>query len=367
MPLPKRRIRLDDPNVGALEKKFLAKAIDRGYVSTVGPFVKEFEATFARYCGVRSAVSTQSGTAAIHMSLHEAGIGPGDEVIVPVLTFVATVNPIIQRGATPVFIDVDPGTWTLDVRQVAAALTKRTKAIVPVHLFGNPCDMGPLLALARKKSIMIIEDATESLGATYRGRMTGTLGQFGCFSFNGNKVITTGGGGMVLGRKAKQLEHIRSLVNQARRDSNGMFHDEAGFNYRMTNIEAALGLAQMERLNAFLKKKRLFNALYRRELEGVKGIRFQRETPDAVGAWWLSAIFFERKDAGAVQRRLAANGVPSRRVFVPLTAFPHCAPFAGAPCREAFSIYDQSLCLPSSTVNALEDIKFVCSVIKRTM
>jgi len=206
------------------------------------------------------------------MALYEVGIGPGDEVIVPVLTFVATVNPIKYVGATPVFVDVDIHTWNIDPAKIEENITKKTKAIIPVHLYGNPCNMDEITKIAYKHNLYVIEDATESLGAKHKGVHTGTLGDLGCFSFNGNKVITTGGGGMVIGNNEKHLAHIKFLVNQARDESKGYYYPEIGFNYRMTNLEAAVGLAQFKRLNDFLVKKRTFNMIYRDELKSCKEI-----------------------------------------------------------------------------------------------
>ncbi len=363
----KRSILLDEPNVGEAEKRYLAKAVDTGYVSTVGPFVGQFERIFARYCGTANAVSTQSGTAALQVSLYELGIGAGDEVIVPVLTFVASVNPVIHAGAKPVFVDVDPATWNMDVRQVEKAITKKTKAIMPVHLYGNPCEMDALLFLARQNKLAVIEDATESLGASYRGRPTGTLGDFGCFSFNGNKIITTGGGGMIVGRDAGKVRHIKFLVNQARDERDGFFHSEPGFNYRMTNIEAALGLAQMGRLGFFLKKKRLFNAIYREELKKVKRLRFQQESPGARGSCWITSVVWEGGRVADLQKDLKERGIPTRRIFRPVTAFPYCSSYTPKKFPEATAVYEQGICLPSSTINSAEDIGYVCSVLKELL
>lgn len=248
---------LDAPSVGELEKQYLSRMIDTGFVSTFGPFVAEFEEKIARYLNVKKAVSTQSGTAALHVALHEAGIGIGDEVIVPALTFVATVNPIVYRGATPVFADVNKDTYNIDPQEIEKAITEKTRAIIPVHLYGNPCNMGAIKEIANKYKLIIIEDAAESLGARYNGKFTATIGDFGCLSFNGNKTITTGGGGMVVSDNVKRINHIKFLVNQARDESVGYYHSEVGFNYRMTNMEAALGLAQMEKLKEFLEKKAL--------------------------------------------------------------------------------------------------------------
>ena len=275
---------LDAPNLGEREKAKLCECVDSTYVSTAGPFVPEFEERFAGYLGVPSAVAVQSGTAALHVALAEIGIGPGDEVIVPALSFVASVNPVLYAGATPVLVDVDPETWTLDMAKVRKALTPRTKAVIPVHIYGNPCDMDALLEICEQHSIAVVEDATESLGGTWRGKPTGTLGEFGCFSFNGNKLITTGGGGMVTARDAERAKRVKFLVNQSRDASKGYYHPELGYNYRMTNLEASLGLAQMERIDDFLQKKRTFARIYKEALDGLPGVALQKETPGGESA-----------------------------------------------------------------------------------
>lgn len=361
-----KNIYLDAPNIGSLEKKYLAMAVDSGYVSTAGPYVSKFEDKFSKYVGVKKAVSIQSGTSAIHLSLHELGIGDGDEVIVPALTFVATVNPVVYVGARPVFADVDIQTWNIDPKEIERRITKRTKAVIPVHLYGNPCDMGAIMGIAKKYGIFVIEDAAESLGAKYKGKHTGTFGDLGCFSFNGNKIITTGGGGMVVGKDAGRLEHIKFLVNQARDESKGYYHPEIGFNDRMTNIEAVLGLAQMKRLNGFLKKKRIFNKIYIEGLKDIRCIRFQETHEDASGSHWLTSVIFEKGiDIAALQKRLGEKKIPVRRIFMPVTEFPPYARFKHGGYEMSYQIYDTGLCLPSSTLNSEKDVSFVCKTLKK--
>jgi len=360
------KIELDAPNVSGLEKERIHETIDSGFVSTFGPFVPRFENRIAEYLGAKKAVSTQSGTTAIHIALYELGIGPGDEVIVPALTFVATVNPIIYVGATPVFVDVDVKTWNIDLEDVERKITERTKAIIPVHLYGNPCKIDELVNMARERGIYVIEDVTESLGAKYKKVHTGTFGDFGCLSFNGNKVITTGGGGMIVGNDAQKLDHIKFLLNQARDESREYYHPEIGFNGRMTNIEAALGLAQMERLNFFLVKKKNFNNIYKKELKDAGFIDFQKEYEDAHSSCWLSCIICEKDDIDItlLQKRLKDNGIPTRRVFMPVTEFPPYKKFKKTALDKSYHIYERSLCLPSSTLNSEDDIYYVCSVLK---
>ncbi|MCL5062032.1 MAG: LegC family aminotransferase [Nitrospirae bacterium] len=363
-----KEIYLDAPNIGHLEKEYINRAADSGYVSTVGPYVTEFEEEFAGYLDAKKAVSTQSGTAAIHIALYELGIGSGDEVIVPTLTFIATVNPVVYVGAVPVFVDVDSETWNIDPAQIEKAITEKTKAIIPVHLYGNPCNMDEIMRIAQRYNLRVIEDATESLGAKYRGKYTGTFGDMGCFSFNGNKVITTGGGGMVVGNDEMRLSHIRFLVNQARDETRGYFHPEIGFNYRMTNIEAALGLAQMERLEEFLKKKRLFNSIYKEELKKIESIRFQKEYESADSSNWLTCALFGRDmDIPSLQKVFKAKGIQTRRIFMPLTEFPPYMPYKYADYKNSYFIYEKGLCLPSSTLNSEDDIYHVCRTIKEML
>ncbi|MCQ9206951.1 MAG: LegC family aminotransferase [Omnitrophica bacterium] len=363
-----KKIYLDSPNVGVQEKEYVNNAIDAGYVSTAGPFVSEFEERFALYLGAKAAVSTQSGTAALHMALYELKIRAGDEVIVPAATFVATVNPVVYTGATPVFADVDRRTWNISPSEIKKNVNRKTKAIIPVHFYGNPCDMDEILEIAKEHNLYVIEDAAESLGAQYKGRHTGTFGIFGCFSFNGNKIITTGGGGMVVGNDTERLKHIKFLVNQAKDEKEEYYHPEIGFNKRMTNIESALGLAQMNRLSEFLRKKKLFNSIYRKELEGITGIRFQEEHEGARSSRWLTCIVFEEKiDVKKLQKRLEEKGIPTRRIFMPVVEFPPYRRYKKYDYKNCYEIYEKGLCLPSSTVNSESDIYYVCETLKQAI
>ncbi|GAB6076189.1 LegC family aminotransferase [Desulfurobacterium crinifex] len=358
-----RMVYLDAPLLGEREKEYLCKAIDIGYVSSVGPFVPEFEKKLAKYLGVENSVAVQSGTAALHLSLYELGIGKGDEVIVPALTFVATVNPIVYVGAKPIFVDVDIKTWNINPEEIEKKITEKTKAIIPVHLYGNPCNMDEILNIAKKYELYVIEDATESLGAKYSGKFTGTFGDFGCFSFNGNKIITTGGGGLVVGKNKKRLEHIRFLANQARDISHNYYHPEIGFNYRMTNIEAALGLAQFERLEDFIEKKKLFNSIYREELGKLKHVSFQEECKKGESCWWLTAITIEGIDISELQKRLLKEGIQTRRIFTPVVEFPMYK-MKKENYESSYKIFESGICLPSSPLNSKDDILRSCKILK---
>jgi perosamine synthetase len=358
-------IPLDAPNIGDLEKEYVTRAVASGYVSTVGPLVAEFEERFAAYVGAQYAVATVNGTSAIHLALRLLGIGPGDEVIVPALTFVGTVNPVVYAGATPVAVDVDPQTWNISVNALEKAVTERTRAVIPVHLYGNPADMTAVGEIARRYGLYIIEDAAEALGATFRDRHVGTLGDLGVFSFNGNKVMTTGGGGMLVTDDRDMAARARLLVNQGR--ASGMIeyeHQEIGYNYRLTNLQAALGLAQMERLPEFLVVKRRNAALYRQELQGVPGLQWQTELEGAKSNWWLFSILIDGQEygmeKGAVAERLLAAGVQVRPLFRPLACQPAYTQYGFKKCAVSELLFSKGLNLPSATSLTEEDVLEVC-------
>jgi len=355
----KQPVFLDDPVLGSLEKDYLARAIDSTYVSTAGPFVPEFEEKFAAYVGTKRAVAVQSGTAALHMALYQLGVGPGDEVIVPALTFIASINPVLYVGARPVIVDVDPDTWTMSPSAVETAINPHTRAIMPVHLYGNPCDMDTLTDLARVHQIAVIEDATESLGAEQHGRKTGTFGVMGCFSFNGNKVLTTGGGGMIVTDDDRVADHVKYLVNQARDPVPGYSHSEMGFNYRMTNLEAAMGLAQLERLPDALALKREFRQIYSEAFSDTDSLVLQKEYKDSQSSFWFSAVSIHRNsDMDSIQLVLKREGIPSRRHFRPLGNMPYLTQYAQS-CPVADNLYATGLCLPSSASNSVASIRQV--------
>ncbi len=306
----------------------------------------------------------QSGTAALHMALYELGIGENDEVIVPSLTFIATINPVLYVGAKPVIVDVDSETWNIDPEEIKKAITSKTKAIIPVHLYGNSCDMDAIMEIAKEYNLYVIEDVTESLGATYRGRFTGTFGHFGCFSFNGNKLITTGGGGMITSENEASAEHIKFLVNQARDESKGYYHPEMGFNYRMTNIEAALGLAQFERLEGFLEKKREFRQIYQEILSDLPYIKFQKEYDKAKGSWWLTCIEIEKKmNLDSLIKELKEKGAQTRRIFVPVCEMPYLKGYSNE-CSNAYEVYKGGICLPSSTLNSVDTVEKTALILR---
>jgi perosamine synthetase len=326
------RIPLSEPSLGEPELAYLRQCIEENWVSSKGRFVREFEALFALIHGAPDAVSTNTGTAALHLALLVLGLGPGDEVLVPALTFAASANVIRYVGATPVFVDVDPDTYTIDPAAAQAALTERTRALLVVHLYGHPVDMDAVARLARDRGLAVVEDATEALGSRYRGELCGTLGDIGCFSFNGNKVITTGGGGMVLARDPELLERVRHLSLQARVPGTREYlHDDVGFNYTLSNLQAAVGLAQLERLEQLLSRRRVLAGRYAAGLAGVPGLHFCTEADGCESNHWLMSVLVDEAVHGRSPTRLIADlaeqAIEARPFFTPL---PDLAPYAGS-------------------------------------
>ncbi|MCL6557902.1 MAG: aminotransferase class I/II-fold pyridoxal phosphate-dependent enzyme [Firmicutes bacterium] len=362
------RILLDAPNIGDLEKEYVMRALDSGYVSTAGPLVNEFEERFRSYIGTPYAVATVNGTSAIHLALRLLGIGPGDEVVVPALTFISTVNPVVYMGATPVVVDVDPRTWNIKVDEFENAITGRTRAVIPVHLYGNPADIEGVVRVAQRYGLHVIEDAAEALGAVLNGAHVGTFGIIGVFSFNGNKVITTGGGGMLVTKDPDIAERARLLVNQGRAAGVVEYeHQEIGYNYRLTNLQAALGLAQLERLQEFLAAKRRNAALYRELLNKVPGLGWQQELPERRSSWWLFSVLVNPSDFGqdryVLARRLQAAGIKTRPLFLPLSRQPAYAGYGLKTCPVAESLHRRGLNLPSASFLTEEDVRYVCQVL----
>jgi len=327
-------IPLAEPVLGVAERRALARCVASGFVSSSGPMVGEFERHFAEAVGTRYAVATSSGTAALHVSLAALGIERGDRVAAPDLTFVATVNPVLYCGATPVLIDVTPDDWCLDPEALRQACRRTTglKAVIPVHLYGNACDMDAIRAVAREFGLFVVEDATEALGTRLRGRQVGTLGDVGCFSVNGNKLITTGAGGMVVTNSHSLADRVRHLVNQARVDPLHYRHDEAGFNYRMSSVAAAMGLAQLSRLESLIAGRRRMARRYADAFGELPGITVQPEPGNVRSCFWLYSILVDRPDRQTTlldEMRRAA--ITPRPFFTPL----HRQPYLNTPVWRA--------------------------------
>lgn len=319
------RIPVMTPLLNGNELKYVTECITTGWISSQGAYVKKFEQVFAEYSAMQYGVAVSNGTVAIHLALVALGIGEGDEVIVPDLTFAASINGVIYTGATPVIADVDAETWTLSPEAVKKLITPKTKAIMPVHIYGHPCHMDELMAIAKEHNLLVIEDCAEALGALYKGQHVGSFGDAATFSFFGNKTITTGEGGMVLFKGENVCNKAMVLRDHGMSKQKRYWHDFVGFNYRMTNIQAAIGVAQLERLDEFVKAKRNMAAVYNAGLSVNTHITIPPEMEWAFNGYWLYTAIIDPK--GGVSRdelieKLMKNGVETRPVFYPLHAMP---------------------------------------------
>lgn len=337
--MSKTRIPLSEPWISGNEWKYVRECLDTNWVSSAGKFVEKFESAIRRKFGVKRAVACMNATSGLFLALKVAGVGPRDEVIVPTLTFISPVNAVRYLGAEPVFMDCDDY-MNIDPEKIDefcrkecktasnGLVNKRTgrpvKAIVPVHIFGNPCDMDRIMPIARKYRLKVIEDAAESIGASYTkgthsGRFTGTIGDLGVYSFNGNKIITSGGGGMVVSNNIALAEKARYLANQAKDDPVRYMHEEVGYNFRLTNMQAALGLAQLERLEGLIKAKKRNYALYKRMLEGTAGVEILGTPEGTSPNYWFYSLIVEKKgfgmDRDAVMKHLQVKGIQTRPVW----------------------------------------------------
>ncbi len=346
-------------------RRYVLDCVESGWISSLGEYVPRFERAFSRFCGTAHGVATANGTTALHLALATLGIGPGDEVLVPDLTFVATANAVRYTGATPVLVDVDPATWGMDPDQARRKLTPRAKAILPVHLYGHPVDMDPLLDLARRYGLWVVEDAAEAHGARYKGRRVGGLGHLGCFSFYGNKIVTTGEGGMVVTDDPALAEQLAFLRDHAMDGKRRYYHPTVGFNYRMTNIQAAIGCAQLETIDEILDRRRRIAEAYTQGLQGIPGLGLQPRADWAEPVCWMASVLIEEgfgRDRGEVIAGLRERGVDSRPFFIPLHELPPYRAEARYPVAEALG--RQGLNLPSGTRLTPEAIQTVCRALR---
>ena len=367
------------PHLAGREWEYVKQCLDTNFVSSVGPFVDRFERDLARAVDVRHAVATVNGTAALHIALLVAGVQPGDEVLMPSLTFVAPANAVRYAGAWPVFLDVEPDYWQIDVERLAAFLEaecersasglrnrstgRRIAAILPVDVLGHPCDMRAVLDLAARYGLMVIEDATESLGATDQGNAVGSLAPIACFSFNGNKIITSGGGGMIVTGNEAWARSAKYLTTQAKDDPLEYVHNAIGYNYRLPNMLAALGCAQLEQLESFIQQKRLIAATYAEALAEVPGIRLMRERPGARSIFWMYTVLVDEATFGmnsrALLRELDAAGIQTRPLWCPLHRLPPYQEAQAWNISVADRLHADALSLPSSVGLSIDEARQV--------
>lgn len=365
----KYRIPVSAPALAGREKEYVADCLDSNWISSNGRYVDRFEQAFASFCGVPHALSCCNGTVAIHLALLAFDLKPGDEVIVPTLTYVASANPVVYCGATPVFVDVDPATWCIDPAKLAARITVRTRGIIVVHLYGHPADMDPILGIAAEHKLFVIEDVAEAHGALYKGRLTGTLGDVSTFSFYGNKIITTGEGGMVVTRHPELARKMTLLKGQGMDPDRRFWFTVTGYNYRMTNIEAAIGLAQLERIDWHLARRREIAEAYGNRLAGCSLLTLPPNREWARSVFWLYSVVLDKRcrlTRDEVMAELAEAGIETRPFFYPLHGLPM---FAGSDGHQDFQVAEhlasRGLNLPTYAALTGGDIDYIVTNLLR--
>lgn len=368
------RIFLSPPDVGPTERRLLLEAFDSNWIAPVGPFVDQFEQEIGALVGVEHVAALSSGTAGLHLALHLLGIGPGDDVLVPTFTFVATANAVTYTGATPVFIDADPGSWCLDPALVRADLERRAAegrlpgAIVTVDLYGRCADYRAITAISEEFGVPVIEDAAEALGASYRGRPAGSFGRMGVVSFNGNKIATSGGGGALVSSDGDLIERARRLAAQAREPAPHYEHTEVGYNYRLSNLLAAVGVGQLQGLDERIERRRAIEERYRAGFGGIEGISFLPPPTDGEVNHWMTVVTVDPDRFGGsredIRRALDAEDIESRPVWKPMHLQPlfRDHPMSGGAVAE--QVFATGLCLPSGSQLSVDDQQRVIGIVR---
>lgn len=357
------RIPVYQPDLAGNETRYVLECLDSTWISSKGKFVTEFETRFAEYIDIPYASTVSNGTVALHLALLALGIGPGDEVVVPTLTYIAAVNAIRYTGATPVFVDSLASTWQMDPDDVKQKMTQRTRAILAVHIYGHPCDMQALGSLAKEAGVFLIEDCAEAFGSRYAGQHVGTFGDIATFSFFGNKTITTGEGGMVVTPDLTLHQRARHFKGQGLAAHREYWHDVVGYNYRMTNICAAIGLAQLERADEFIEKKRQLAAWYAEELKDASVMLQQASDGVTHSYWMVSLLVEEASQRDPLRRALEKHGIETRPVFYPVHTMPMYAErYQRHPVAE--DIAWRGINLPSWPGLTHDNVIEVCAVIR---
>jgi len=351
------------PHFAGNEKKYVDDCIDTTWISSAGKYVGEFEKKYAEYMGMKTAISCCNGTVALHVPLIALGVKPGDEVIVPSFTYIATANAVRYCGATPVFADSLADTWNIDPEDIRRKITSRTKGIIPVHLYGNPCNMDEIMQIAKEYGLFVLEDAAECHGATYRGKKAGTFGDAATFSFFGNKIITTGEGGMIVTDDEKLASHMRILKGQGQDPDRRYWFIEMGYNYRMTNIEAAIGLAQLENIDLHISDRRKVASWYMEELKNMDDVlSIQKVTEGAESVWWMFSIMLKDRvkiSRDSLMERLREDGIETRPLFYPMHQMPVYFD-ENAACPVCERLAANGMNLPTHALMTREDVKYIC-------
>lgn len=360
-----------EPALIGNEKAYVMDCLDSTWISSNGKYIACFEEAFASYCQAKHGLSCSNGTVALHLALLGLGVGPGDEVIVPTLTYVATANAVTYCGAQPVFVDAESQSWNIDPASIEEKITPRTRGIIVVHLYGLPVDMEPIWALTRKYGIFLIEDAAQAHGAEYGGQRVGSLGDVATFSFYGNKIITTGEGGMVVTNDDGLASRVRQLKGQGMDPDNRYWFPMVGYNYRMTNVAAAIGLAQFEKIEWHLARKREVAGHYARLLARIPGVQFQSAPPQSKSVSWLVSIMLGAEislSRDQVMNALADAGIETRPFFYPMHSLPMYRSLAGdSQFPVADHLSEHGFNLPSSAVLTPQDIETICGHLVRIL
>ena len=371
----KPRILLSYVHMGGTERDWVEKAFESEWIVPLGPNVDEFEHRLEKYLGATNVVALSAGTAAIHLALVALGVGSGDEVICQSFTFAASANPIKYQGADPVFVDSEPDTWNMSPDALEEAIIDRKKqtghypkAIIPVYLYGMPAKMDEIRAIANKYGIPIVEDSAEALGSEYKGKKCGTLGNYGCLSFNGNKIITTSGGGALVCRSKEEADRVKFYATQAREQRPYYYHETIGYNYRLSNVSAGIGCGQMDVLQPHVELRRAIHDFYTKELAEIDGLSVQQNpSTDFNSNFWLSTVLIDPKtgkDPESLRQFMLDAGVETRRLWRPMHMQPVFAdaPYYGGTTCE--TLFDRGLCLPSGSGLKEEELRYVADKIK---
>jgi len=351
------------PFIGKRERDNVLKALESTWISSSGEYIDRFEKGFSQYCGCPYGVATSNGTTALHLALLALDIKHGDEVIVPDLTFAATINVVLHANVTPIIVDVEADSWCIDPKAIEKAIGPKTKAIIPVHIYGQPCNMDAIMALAKNHKLAVIEDCAQAHGAQYDGHRVGSIGDIGCFSFYGNKIITTGEGGICVTKSKEIMEKLTVLRDHGMSRTRKYWHDVVGYNYRMTNIQAALGCAQLDNIETFLRERKMMENSYREILGGADGITLQsNDLPKRNRVTWLTSILIENGKRDEFAAILKDKHIDSRPFFYPLSIMPLYKRFASS-CRNSSEISQNGLNLP--TYNSREGTDEIFSRLKQ--
>ena len=366
----KKRLFLSAPHMGGNELKYINKVFESNYIAPLGEYVNKFEESIKEYTSSKNALALNSATSALHLALRILGIKEGDDVLASTFTFIGSVSAILYQKANPVFIDSDKASWNISpllLNDYLDKCEKKPKALILTHLYGMSADIEKITAICKKHDIYLIEDAAESLGATFNGKHTGTFGEFGVYSFNGNKILTTSGGGMLVSKNEEHIKKAMFYSTQAREEEIYYEHVEYGYNYRMSNVLAAIGVAQMEVIEERVEKKREIFNWYKEFLEEIEEINFMPELKGSRGNRWLTALTFEHTDYNRVMQALNEINVESRPLWKPMHMQPLFKDAKSHLDGTSEALFNHGLCVASSTIMTKDDVAYICNIIKESL